>query len=121
MSSVPFSAKSINSRNPRPCHSDKAYINWVGVHTSSHVVDDSVCHAGADFAVSLGIIVHGAADTIMTFHPHHHNETALCDHVKHTGIAFTFSILIVQEFQESSKHPGYIPQPVFTWACTDIC
>src|SRR6266436_6808718 len=34
----------INSKSPRPCHSDNAHINWVVVHTSSHVVDDGVCH-----------------------------------------------------------------------------
>ena len=56
----------------------------------------------------------------MAFHPHHCHGTTLCDHVKHTGIAFTFSTQIVQAFQESSKRPGYIPQPVFTWACTDV-
>ena len=114
MSSVSFSAQTSTQKALGPA--------ILIMHTSSCVVDDGVCHAGADFVdVSLGIIVCSAADTIMAFHPHHHHGTTLCNHVRHTVIAFTFSRQIVQAFQESSKCPGYIPCPVFTWECTDVC
>src|SRR5258707_267702 len=103
-----------------PCHQDKAHTDWALTYTTTRHENAPDGHAGADFVdVSLGIIVHMAADTILAFHPLHHHGTTYCDCVHHSGVVFTFSKSIHDAISESAKRPDFTPQAVFTCAAVD--
>ncbi len=104
-----------------PCHHDPAHIDWVLAFCAGCTVDEGCHHQGADFVdVSLGIIVCNAADSITAFHPHHHHGTTVCDHVKTSGIAFTFSQHILDAYNESLQHGGPAQHEVFTWEQIEV-
>ena len=105
----------------RTFHVDHAHVDWaLTLCCSQEEMVNS--HCGADLVnANLGVIAHNDANSVIAFHPSQLHGTSQCDHVRSSGVIFTFSKSILKAFQETSKQGVFEKEPpAFTWVRLDV-